>query len=317
LVTAKAKMPASARRTWRALLYECIAPARRLLQGRQPLGWLVRRVAAVMRAPAAPTLRAAPVRLSGQPHEPITIISANLWHDWPRYRRLSDRLEAFACLVEAEGAQVVLLQEVARTSDFQADAWLAQRLGMGYAYFRANGDSKMVGFEEGVAIFSRFPLREPRARSLGSAGRGLVRRVGLGATLDVGSCELLVFSVHLGLGPVGNRRQLNHLRAWVGNLAGDRPAVIGGDFNVGENAKRMATTRLTWLDLFRQRTPHGKASTHEVRWPWGRVARRSRLDYMFLLPGRHPWRVLDARHICSEGIAHSDHKAVLVRMAAA
>jgi endonuclease/exonuclease/phosphatase family metal-dependent hydrolase len=316
-VTAKANVPASARRKWRAHFIEWVQRAGHALLPGRTLGRWLRQAYAVWRQPAAPTVRQAPAILPSLAGGPITIISANLWHDWPRRRRLSDRLEAFARLVEVEGAQVVLLQEVARTSDFQSDSWLAERLGMGYAYSRANGDSKAIGFEEGVAIFSRFPLRQARSRSLGSAGGAFVHRMGLGVTLDIGCCELLVFSVHLGIGPAGNRRQLDHLRAWVGSLAADRPAVIGGDFNVAEDAERMASTRRTWLDLFRLLTPQGKASTHELRWPWGGVARRSRLDYMFLQPGRRAWQVLEARHVRSEGIAHSDHQAVVVRLAAA
>ena len=53
----------------------------------------------------------------------MTVISANLWHDFPRHRGLQKRLEAFAQLVESKKADLVLLQEVARTKSFYADDW--------------------------------------------------------------------------------------------------------------------------------------------------------------------------------------------------
>ena len=54
----------------------------------------------------------------------MTVISANLWHDFPRHRGLQKRLESFAELVESEKADLVMLQEVSRTKSFYADEWL-------------------------------------------------------------------------------------------------------------------------------------------------------------------------------------------------
>ncbi len=68
-----------------------------------------------------------------------TVLSANLWHDWPRFKDLEKRLEAFAGLAESERVDLILLQEIARTPAFQADEWLAERLNMAYVYSRANG----------------------------------------------------------------------------------------------------------------------------------------------------------------------------------
>ena len=83
---------------------------------------------------------------------PLTVVSANLWHDWPRQQRWPERLEAFAELVEAEEADVILLQEVARTSTLKADVWLAERLGLAMAYARANCDLDAIRFAEGGSV---------------------------------------------------------------------------------------------------------------------------------------------------------------------
>lgn len=244
----------------------------------------------------------------------LTFLSANLWHDWPRYRRIAERLESFARLVEQVQADVLLLQEVARTPHFYADEWLHQRLGMDCVYSRANGHAGGIGFEEGLAVFSRFPLRSPRLQQLGSGRNPFVRRLALGAAVATPCGDLFTFSVHLGLRRRQNAHQLAHLRAWVANVAGRTPALIAGDFNAHENSPQIGHARAEWLDTFRHLHPGADGTTHELRWPWGRFIHRARLDYIFLHPGASRWQVLEARHLQAEGEAHSDHHAVLARL---
>jgi len=136
----------------------------------------------------------------------ITVISANLWHDWPLRRRLSDRLESFAQLVESEGADVVLLQEVIRSPAICADDWLAQRLGMARVYTRANGDETAIGFEEGLAVLSRFPIQAPQRTSLGIR-KGFFHRMALAAEVVSPLGKLFAVSVHLGFLKGRNQRQ--------------------------------------------------------------------------------------------------------------
>lgn len=248
--------------------------------------------------------------------ETITVLSANLWHDWPQHRRLTQRLESFARLAEAEQADIVLLQEVARTRDLRADEWLAHRLGMAYVYSRANGHERAIGFEEGLGVFSRFPLASPRLQQLGSCSNLFIRRLALGAMVETSWGNLLAFSVHLGLIPRQNSKQLSHLRTWITEIAGAHPVLIGGDFNAHERAPQIAHAQRAWLDAFRCLHPHADGATHELRWPWGGLLRRHRLDYVFL-SGGHGWRVVDARHMDAPDGAHSDHRAVLVRLAPA
>ncbi len=90
--------------------------ARRVHAVAQPAGWVT-----VVAEPAVHP----PEQV---PH--LTVLSANLWHDWPRQHRWTERLEAVAQLAEDESVDVLLLQEVARTSALKADLWLGNRLGM-------------------------------------------------------------------------------------------------------------------------------------------------------------------------------------------
>jgi endonuclease/exonuclease/phosphatase family metal-dependent hydrolase len=243
----------------------------------------------------------------------ITVMSANLWHDWPLRRRLSDRLEAFAQLVESEGADVVLLQEVMRSARFCADDWLANRLGMAYAYTPANGDENAIGFEEGLAVFSRFPILTPQCKLLGKRSN-FFHRLALGAEVKSPFGNLLAISVHLGLLQRRNRTQWSDLQSWVTDMAGGRTALIGGDFNVPEGTDQIRQAQELWIDTFRLINPKQNATTHELRMPWGASFRRRRLDYIFLQPGPTFWTVLEARHLETPDGSHSDHRAVMARL---
>ena len=86
---------------------------------------LARRVAGVIETPGKVSIQAIPENMSrDQTCQGLTIISANMWHDWPQRRRAEERLEAFANLVDEHKADVLLLQEVARTTNFWTDRWL-------------------------------------------------------------------------------------------------------------------------------------------------------------------------------------------------
>lgn len=260
------------------------------------------------------TFKALPARPLDESETTLTIITANLWHDWPRFRDLHQRLEAFARLSEGEQADVILLQEVARTADLHADEWLAQRLGMAYVYGQANGDSRLNSFEEGVAVLSRYPLAQPQLCHLAPRPLSLVRRLAAGVTVRAPGGDFLAVSAHLGHGRKLNTRQLRALQGWVQEQAGDRPAIVGGDFNTGEDSPQIQKLKQTWLDLYRAANPEGDGATYHIHWPWGNPMLRLRLDYLFLQQGGSPWRVLEARSVTTSGMPHSDHQAVVVRL---
>ncbi len=245
----------------------------------------------------------------------MTVISANLWHDWPKYRRTSERLEAFAQLVEDHQADILLLQEVSRTAAFKTDRWLSNRLGMTSIYSRANGHLNGIGFEEGLAIFSRHPLGEPVLHQLSPMSNRFVRRLALGTQIDSPCGKFLAFSVHLSINGRENARQSKKLHSWVQNVSASRPAFVGGDFNAGEGSHSIKTLKQKWLDTFRHLNPLADGTTHEIHWPWGKPLRRSRLDYIFLKAEQTQWKLQEALHLETPDSKHSDHRAVLLRLA--
>lgn len=271
------------------------------------------KVLAVMRPVKQIRISLAPKISSHESDIGITVISANLWHDWPLRRKLPDRMEAFAQLVEAEGADVVLLQEVIRSAEICVDDWLAERLGMAFAYTPANGDEKVIGFEEGLAVFSRFPILTPHRKPLGKR-RNFFHRLALGAEVKSPFGNLFAISVHLGFLKNRNRSQWTDLQSWVTNMAGGRTALIGGDFNIHEGTDQIRHAQDIWIDTFRLINPKQDATTHELRLPWGASFRKRRLDYIFLQPGLTYWTVAEARHLETPGGPHSDHRAVMARL---
>jgi endonuclease/exonuclease/phosphatase family metal-dependent hydrolase len=247
--------------------------------------------------------------------ESITVLSANLWHDWPRRQRWPERLEAFARLVESVEADILLLQEVARAPGLAADRWLAGRLGMSAAYLRANGSVDAISFEEGPAILSRFPLERPGWRQLSHGVNPLVRRVAIGAHSATPLGGLYVVSAHLGLVQRHQAGQVRRLREWVTASALETTSVIGGDFNATEFRPEMTQLGREWTDAFRQSHPESPSTTHTRLRTLRRPLHR-RLDYVFVQQStRRAWRVLESRHVVSSGEAHSDHQAVLARLA--
>lgn len=244
----------------------------------------------------------------------ITVISANLWHDYPQYRRINERLDDFIKMVLSENADVILLQEVARTSFLHVDEKLSDELKMAYLYSRANGHRSAIGFEEGLAVYSRYPLRRPSLRQLGGHSSPFTRRLALGAILDTPCGDLFAFSTHLSMCSKQNAAQTDHLLGWVRVITGEQPAIIGGDFNAHENKPQIGWAQRDWVDTFRKVNPTADGTTHELRGPLGKTWRRHRLDYIFLQPGNKNWQVLETKHIQIPHAPHSDHHAVLTRL---
>jgi endonuclease/exonuclease/phosphatase family metal-dependent hydrolase len=289
---------------------------RRLLKlpGFRLLRPAARKVRAVTEPVGRLLVQRLPIFIRRAENRSITIISANLWHDFPQYRQCTQRLDSFAGMVEAEHADVVLLQEVSHRTDFHVDQSLSERLGMAYAYSRANGDEAGIGFEEGLAVLSSFPIQSLYLQQLGSTGNAFVRRMAMGAKVLSPWGPFAAISVHLALFRRQNTHQLAHLYSWLNNIMGGLPTIIGGDFNSNENSPQMTRVRSLWLDTFRFLHPDEDGTTHEICTPQGRVIKRSRLDYIFLRSGKASWKVLETRHLDGCNGRHSDHRAVLTRL---
>jgi len=152
------------------------------------------------------------------------------------------------------------------------------------------------------ALLVRFPWRLGRhrlhwfARSAHFYPRGV-----LVAEISDGTRQLVAASVHLGLRPGERLRHGAELERVVLRAAGDRPAVIGGDFNEFPDGRAIGALAPRFADVFA-----GAAPTFPSKAPTARI------DYVFL---SRDLEVHSARVPLDEEIARaSDHLPVVVEI---
>jgi endonuclease/exonuclease/phosphatase family metal-dependent hydrolase len=137
--------------------------------------------------------------------------------DWRFY------LEEMARTIEESGADIVALQEVdaGRITSYGVDdaLWLSRRLRMGVAY------QPTVEHLTGIALLYRFPLQRAEGQLLTSR---LEQTAIVHAQVRVGGEPHDAYGIWLGLEPEERAAQLTDA---LGFIAGERPAVFGGDFN--------------------------------------------------------------------------------------
>ena len=173
----------------------------------------------------------------------LRVLQLNAYHGYPdpEGRLLppaaaSDRLERADRLANAIARlrpDIVVLQEAWCTV---VEGCLANRLATALdlhaVYARANGSERWLGFEEGAAILSRFPIADASTWPLLPDRDRFERRIALAARIDHPALSFHVVGVHAANGdPELASAQTEHLLERVRALPA-RPAVIAGDFNL-------------------------------------------------------------------------------------
>jgi endonuclease/exonuclease/phosphatase family metal-dependent hydrolase len=161
----------------------------------------------------------------------LRILDWNVWHGYPGSSAREERYQHIRELIEEFDPDVVLLQEAWSTRRFGSLAdRLSHDLGLGFAYARANGSLRYLGFEEGLAIFSRYPLSEVRRLGLGPRMPPWEMRAALGGVITLPSGETLeIWNTHLSHSDAFARE--GQARSLASALEGSRVALLGGDFN--------------------------------------------------------------------------------------
>lgn len=164
----------------------------------------------------------------------------------------------------------------------------------------------LLGFEEGPAVLSRFPIAAHRVWELPPCRRRLDARVLLGAEVESPWGRLQVFSTHTARGDDCQLRRIGELVP-----AGRRPlpAIVTGDLNAGEGspAVRALVEQAGWVDAFRAANPTAPGLTvwQDLAAPGPTVFRR--VDYVFLVPGaRVPGRVVASRVVLDAPMRRQD-----------
>jgi endonuclease/exonuclease/phosphatase family metal-dependent hydrolase len=218
----------------------------------------------------------------------LRVVSLNALHGFSRFEHLEQRLELVAAEIRRLDAGVVLLQEVPWTLQLgPGAAYLAERTERNHLYFRANGNRRASVFEEGEAIPSRYPLREPVSAELEPRAGHFEQRVVLGATVVTPWGELPAYTTHLTNGAAEvNRAQAEALVNFV-SAYGARPAPVAGDLNAPPGSPQMLSLRSRWIDDAEKSRAHDLLTCRVgdlTEGPGGTLEQRT--DYLFLVPGQ-------------------------------
>ena len=119
---------------------------------------------------------------------------------------------------------------------------LARELGFHGVYARANGSLRWLGFEEGSAILSRFPIADPRVWPLGPDRDAFERRIALTARINHPGLPFELVGVHLANGDADlAAAQAASLLERLGGPK--RPVLVAGDLNLPSDHAAVAGFR--------------------------------------------------------------------------
>jgi endonuclease/exonuclease/phosphatase family metal-dependent hydrolase len=245
---------------------------------------------------------------------------------------LEERLRLAVEGLRALDADVVGLQE-ASTGRRRGNVAARLATALGYHYVHAPAATRpfgsehmrravasVLGFTEGPALLSRFPIARWRAHDLPRCGRPFDVRVLVFAELETPAGRLAAFSAHTSGDACHARAVAELVRANAGPL----PAVVMGDFNASDTspAIQFLTREVGFVDAFGRANPASAGFTGGQDVEVARPTARERIDYVFLAPGqRVPGRVVESRVVLHEpGEAGrvrwpSDHYGVLAEIA--
>jgi endonuclease/exonuclease/phosphatase family metal-dependent hydrolase len=236
----------------------------------------------------------------------LIVVTFNLlhggpWSEWTgEDQQLERRLEIAAAELERLRPDVIALQEASvgwRRGNVAAR--LAGRLGMHYAHepatervfgIRALGwlVTRLIGFREGPAILSRYPIVESEAIDLPRCRKRYDPRVLLAATVRTPGGDMIVYSTHTSRDDC----QVARIAELVQRRRNGLPSIVMGDFNTGDTTAPVERMRAAgFVDAFRAANPDGQGAT--VWQPIDATTRMAsrRVDYIFVLPGH----AIDAR----------------------
>lgn len=180
--------------------------------------------------------------------------------------------------------------------------------------------TSVIGFKEGLAILSRYPIIASEIYDLPRCQQRLDPRILLRAEIKAADGSIQVFSAHTSK---GDDCQLQRVGELVREHRGTGRAILMGDLNTGEQSPVL----IGWLkdpgfvDVFRVANPGVSGGTVwqniDVEWP---TADR-RVDFIFLLNGEAGTSpVVHSSHLAFDQPGHlpngdalwpSDHRGVL------
>lgn len=269
---------------------------------------------------------------------PLRVLTYNLLHDGPwsgffeNGTHLEERLDMTIQELQRLQPDVIALQEA---SDSRKHGNVPQRIAeaLGYqmvfepATQHISGIGLLdrlitsaIGFKEGPAILSRYPIVASEVYDLPRCQRRMDPRILLRAAIDAPDGPIQVFSAHTSK---GDECQLQRVGELFREYRGTGRAILMGDLNTGEQSSVLTEwqSEPEFIDVFRVANPGVTGGTVwqniHVEWP---TADR-RVDFIFLVDGRNGNRpvVLSSRLAFDQpgrlpngdALWPSDHRGVL------
>jgi endonuclease/exonuclease/phosphatase family metal-dependent hydrolase len=274
------------------------------------------------------------------PVPPLRVVTYNLLHDgaasgfFDGRTHLEDRLDMAIRELKTLDPDILAVQEASDSRRHgSVPERLAKALGFHVVFEPATQHLfglwpldwlvvSVMGFKEGSAILSRFPITASDVHNLPRCKKWLEPRIMLQATLDTAWGPLDVFSAHTGR---GDECQMERVGEIVRERLGAGPSLLMGDFNTPETSKVLTTLRKEagFIDVFRIVNPESNGPTvwQRIESPQSTVSRR--VDFILLLNGsesaasvRSSRIVLDRPGQLPDGTAlwPSDHYGVLAEL---
>jgi endonuclease/exonuclease/phosphatase family metal-dependent hydrolase len=240
----------------------------------------------------------------------LRVVTYNLLHDGAGSgfldgnTRLEERLEMAIRELQALDSDIVAVQEA---SDSRRHGNVPERLAraLGFHVVFAPATEHLfgvwpldrlvvglLGFKEGSAILSRFPIVASQVYELPRCRRWIDRRILLRADLSTAWGPLQVFSTHTGR---GDDCQVERVGEIVRDRVGAGPLLLMGDFNTPEtsNGLTMLRNEAGFVDAFRIANPEAQGPTvwQRIGAPNSTVSRR--VD--FILLGNGPGSTVTVR----------------------
>ncbi|NHJ14199.1 MAG: hypothetical protein EAX95_11015 [Candidatus Thorarchaeota archaeon] len=157
------------------------------------------------------------------PSDTLTVMTYNIYQGYTPDGQVN--LERIRDTIRDSGADLVGLQESdsGRVGSMNMDSvlWLSTQLGM-HSYFGPPTSEQIIG----VALLSKYPIASASYHMLSSEE---LPRVLLETVVRIGSLDLNVFVVHLGLSYVDRTTQADEVTAIMNGVSGSK--ILMGDFN--------------------------------------------------------------------------------------
>jgi endonuclease/exonuclease/phosphatase family metal-dependent hydrolase len=275
-----------------------------------------------------------------QEPRPLRVLTYNLLHDGPTSgffnngTHLQERLEMVVREFRQIDADIIALQEASESRRHgNVPQRIAEALGLQFVYAPATDrifhvsllDKAIVGimgFKEGPAILSRYPIVGSEVSDLPRCRSRLEPRILLRADIDSPWGPLRIFSTHTAR---GDDCQMERVGEIVRNSRGAGPSVLMGDFNTVETSKVLTILRdeAGFVDAFRVANPNEPGPTVWQRIEVSQPTVSRRVDFIFLSPGamsqailRSSRTVLDQPGRLADGRPFwpSDHYGVLAEL---